>query len=181
MINRKKFLKISFFSAIGLAISGTIFGKSRITGRSKLWQIDPNKCMQCGKCQTECVIDTSAVKTIHAYAICGYCDLCSGYFKKGAMRLTTGAEYHLCPTNAITRSFVEDPYYEYVIDESKCIACGKCVKNCSDFGNGSLFLQIKQELCKGCNRCSIASKCPANAISQVSRTTPYILKGGSNG
>ncbi|MHC4761400.1 MAG: hypothetical protein ACYS9H_08680 [Planctomycetota bacterium] len=36
--------------------------------------------MGCGNCATHCVLNESAVKCVHAYAMCGYCDLCTGYF-----------------------------------------------------------------------------------------------------
>jgi electron transport complex protein RnfB len=126
---------------------------------------------------TSCVKKTSAVKTVHGFAICGYCELCGGFFRTNAGTLTSAAENQLCPTGALKRSFVEDPYYEYVIDEKLCIACGRCVKGCSSFGNGSLFLQIKQELCLHCNQCSIARDCPSHAISRVTADKPYKLKG----
>ena len=57
------------------------------------------------------------MKAVHAYDVCGYCDLCSGYLQPSAKRLDTSAESRLCPTGAIARRFVEDPYYEYTIDE----------------------------------------------------------------
>lgn len=160
-------------------LTGTLIklGIQRGIKKRDLWQIDPSKCIACGLCQTECVLSISAVKCIHSYAVCGYCDLCSGYLKKGVIKIDTAAEKQLCPTSAIKRTFVEDPYYEYTIDEELCIACGKCVDGCANFGNGSLFLQIKQEICINCSRCSIAVKCPSKAIKKVSRDTPYLLKG----
>lgn len=138
-----------------------------------LWQIDPAKCMQCGKCATACVLTPSAVKCFHAFALCGYCDLCTGFFEAQPNALNTGAENQLCPTAAIRRSFVEEPYFEYTIDHALCIGCGKCVKGCNTYGNGSLYLQIDQGVCAGCNRCSIAAVCPGNAITRVSRSDPY--------
>ena len=142
-----------------------------------MWQIDPDVCVQCGNCETECVLAPSAVKCVHAFDVCGYCDLCSGYLQQGATALNTSAESRLCPTDAIIRTYIEDPYYEYVIDEALCIACGRCVKGCSAFGNGSLFLQIRHDRCVNCNACSIARRCPSGAIRRVSADTPYLLKG----
>ena len=111
-------------------------------GMTTLWQLDPDKCIQCGNCATHCVLKSSAVKCIHAFAVCGYCDLCFAYFQPQLNQRNTGAENQLCPVGAIQRTFVEDPYYQYTIDQSLCVGCGKCVKGCNAFGNGSLFLQI---------------------------------------
>lgn len=143
-----------------------------------VWQIDPNKCTQCGQCETNCVLTVSAVKCMHAYEMCGYCDLCSGYLRQGVKELNTGAELQLCPTSAIKRNYVENPYFAYTIDEELCNACGKCVKGCGAFGNGSLYLQIKHELCVDCNLCAIAQTCPADAISRIPSSSPYLLKNG---
>jgi len=141
-----------------------------------LWQIDPAKCTRCGKCATECVLEISAVKCIHAYAMCGYCDLCTGYFEPDPSDLNTGAENILCPTGALIRSFIEDPYYEYEIDEELCIGCAKCVEGCSQFGNGSLYLQVRHNRCLNCNECAIAAACPAQAFRRVPASQPYIVK-----
>jgi electron transport complex protein RnfB len=177
-MNRRSFLGIllRLFGGAAILGSGIALGIRNGLTREKVWQIDPAKCTQCGRCETSCVLVPSAVKCVHAYAVCGYCDLCSGYLKSGA-DLDTAAENHLCPTAAIKRSYVEDPYYEYIIDEDLCIACARCVKGCAAFGNGALFLQIKQDLCVHCSRCSIAAGCPAGAIKQVPAETPYLIKG----
>jgi len=141
-----------------------------------VWQLDPAKCIQCGRCATNCVLTPSAVKCTHVYAMCGYCDLCGGYFKPETKTLTTGAENQLCPTNALKRRFIEDPFFEYTIDEELCIGCGKCVKGCGAFGNGSLQLQVRHDRCVNCNQCSIARQCPAEAFSRIPANDPYLLK-----
>ncbi|HOZ48306.1 MAG TPA: 4Fe-4S dicluster domain-containing protein [Candidatus Hydrogenedentes bacterium] len=141
-----------------------------------VWQIDPQTCVQCGRCATNCVLNPSAVKCVHSFQICGYCDLCGGYLQPGAKTRDTGAESQLCPVSAITRTFVEDPYFEYTIDEDRCVGCGKCVKGCALFGNGSLYLQVQQDLCVHCNECAIARDCPADAFRQVPAEDPYLLK-----
>ncbi len=150
--------------------------RSRIRSGSTVWQLDPHKCVQCGRCATDCVLTPSAVKCVHRFALCGYCKLCFGYFRPAAKELTENAENQMCPTGAIRRKFVEDPFHEYTIDKSLCIGCGKCVKGCMDFGNGSLFLQVDHDLCLNCNDCSIARNCPADAYSRVPASTPYIIK-----
>ena len=66
--------------------------------------------------------------------------------------------------------------FEYTIDEELCTGCGKCVKGCTSFGNGSLFLQIQQDVCQQCNECAIARVCPSDAIHRVSNEHAYQLK-----
>ena len=142
----------------------------------RVWQLDPNTCVQCGNCATHCVLTPSAVKCVHAFAICGYCKLCTGYFPPDPNDLTTAAENQLCPTGAIQRSYIEDPYYEYTIDEELCIGCGKCVEGCATFGNGSLFLQVRHDRCLNCNQCTIAAACPSRSYRRVPAHDPYLLK-----
>jgi electron transport complex protein RnfB len=145
-------------------------------GSGFVWQIDPFKCTTCGNCKINCVLTPSASKCFHAHQLCGYCDLCGGYLKEGAKSISTGAEVQMCPTGAIERKFVEEPFFEYNINEDLCDGCAKCVKGCKDFGNGSLFMQIKQDLCVNCNDCSIARNCPSNAISRVPADLQYRIK-----
>jgi len=176
-VTRREFLTNGARGALLLGL-GTSVGALTVRGRTKdtVWQIDPNKCIACGNCATYCVLNPSAVKCVHAFAMCGYCDLCTGYFEPEPNALNTGAENQLCPTGAIKRAFVEDPYYEYTIDEALCIGCGKCVKGCNAFGNGSLFLQVRHDRCVNCNECSIAAACPSNAFTRVGADQPYLLK-----
>lgn len=146
-----------------------------------VWQVDPYKCIQCGKCATECVLKPSAVKCVHGYAMCGYCKLCFGFFESEALpeRMAgTAAEFQRCPVDAIVRTYKRDPYYQYDIREDRCIGCGICVKGCGAYGNGSLFLQIRHDRCMNCNECSIAAACPAQAIRRVPVTQPYLMKSG---
>lgn len=148
----------------------------KTTTSGYVWQIDPFKCTQCEQCKTNCVLTPSASKCVHAFQMCGYCDLCGGYLRQGVKTISTGAENQLCPTGAITRKFVEEPYFEYTIDEDLCDGCAKCVKGCADFGNGSLYMQIRHDICVNCNDCSIARTCPSNAISRIPESVSYIQK-----
>lgn len=177
-IQRRSFIRTGIRFTLGLSVTGLGIAAARKSTKEKwVWQIDPYKCTQCGRCATACVKNPSAVKCIHAYDLCGYCDLCGGYFKPGANKLETGAENQLCPVAAIERRFIEEPYFEYIIDEDLCIGCGKCVKGCASFGNGSLQLQIRHDLCDNCNECAIARVCPSDAIVRVPASQPYMIKG----
>jgi Na+-translocating ferredoxin:NAD+ oxidoreductase subunit B len=176
--DRRSFIQKGARLTLGLSLVGVGTLAATNSGKEKyVWQIDPYKCTQCGRCATDCVLSPSAVKCVHAYDLCGYCDLCGGYYKPGVTDLDTGAEKQLCPAAAIERRFIEEPYFEYIIDEELCIGCAKCVKGCDSFGNGSLHLQIRHDLCVNCNECAIARVCPSDAISRVPASEPYIIKG----
>jgi len=177
---RRRFLQTLGSMVAGGTILAASIGLARKTKPGEatfFWQIDPHKCTQCGRCETHCVLPVSAVKCIHAYEMCGYCDLCGGYYRANVKELNTAAENLMCPTGAIQRKFVEEPYFEYVIDENLCNGCGKCVKGCTSFGNGSLYLQVKRDLCTDCNECKIATVCPSDAITRVPYEMAYKLRG----
>lgn len=179
--DRREFLKTGTRTAIAVGLGGVAFGlyeKRKTAANSLIWQIDPAKCIGCGKCADNCVLNVSAVKCFHSFSLCGYCELCTGYFfpEADSGSLHTGADMQLCPTAAISRVYVEEPSYEYMIDKDLCIGCGKCVEGCAAFGNGSLYLQIDQSLCEQCNQCAIATKCPSDAIRQIPGDQPYLLK-----
>lgn len=181
-LTRREFLRgIGRYSLLGLlGWLGLTLGRGlrRGKGEEYVWQIDPEKCTQCGRCATACVLSPSAVKCVHAYAVCGYCNLCGGYHQPNTKTPDTAAENQLCPTSALRRRFIEEPYYQYDVDEALCIGCAKCVKGCGSFGNGSLFLQVRHDRCANCNECAIAAQCPGEAFARVPRGRPYRLRGG---
>jgi len=176
-VSRVEFLRqgASKLASAGLGLIGglTAFGSRR---ENTVWQIDPAKCVKCEHCSTDCVVAPSAVKCVQSYPICGYCRYCFGYFTPTHDELTSAAENQLCPTDAIERVFLEDPYWEYNIEQDKCIGCAKCVKLCEDYGNASFYLQVNHEICVNCNNCSIAMACPSDAWDRVPSDTPYRLK-----
>lgn len=176
--SRREFLRQTLWGGAAASLAGltAVLASRQNSGRT-VWQIDPLKCVACGNCATFCVLNESAVKCVHSYGMCGYCDLCTGYFRPEPKELSTAAENQLCPTGAIIRKFVEEPYFEYTIKESLCIGCGKCVKGCTAFGNGSLFLQVRHDRCVNCNQCAIAEACPSGAFRRVPADAPYMLKG----
>jgi Na+-translocating ferredoxin:NAD+ oxidoreductase subunit B len=175
--SRRDFVKNAgkFAVVLPLAILPAVLTK-KISVSGYVWQIDPFKCTQCGQCKTNCVLTPSASKCVHAFQMCGFCDLCGGYLRQGVKTISTGAENQLCPTGAITRKFVEEPYFEYTINEDLCDGCAKCVKGCNDFGNGSLYMQIRHNLCENCNDCSIARTCPSDAVIRVPAGSQYLPK-----
>jgi len=165
---RRKFLQRVGLGAAAAAFGGAVFGgASRSRGSQLVWQIDPAKCTACGLCLSLCVREVSAVKATHHFPICGYCDLCTGYFVADPPKLDTGAENLQCPTGALVRRYVEDPFFEYTVNRDLCNGCGKCVVGCGRFGNGSLYLQVHHEYCQHCNECRIAANCPADAFVRV--------------
>ncbi len=177
-ISRRDFLNNSIRLGVVVGLGGIGLSLSRKTMAGKMvWQLDPAKCVQCGRCATSCVLTPSAVKCVHVTEMCGYCDLCGGYLRPETKDINTAAESQLCPVSAIKRKFVEEPFFEYTIIEELCTGCGKCVKGCGAFGNGSLQLQIRHNLCENCNQCAIARDCPADAFSRVTATNAYMLKG----
>ena len=176
-INRRAFMKNCIWGACvtSSVAASTVFAVKK-NNQNTVWQLDPHKCIACGNCATYCVLEESAVKCVQVYPICGYCKICFGFFEPKPHDINEGAENQLCPTGAIVRTFIEDPYYEYDIDESLCIGCGKCVKGCNTFGNGSFFLQVRHDRCVNCNECAIAAACPSGAFVRVPADRPYLLK-----
>lgn len=176
-LTRREFIAGAGRGASFLALGGTVGALvTRWRQKEMVWQIDPFKCIQCERCATQCVLDVSAVKCVHNFTMCGYCEFCFGFFKTNPVALETGAENQMCPTGAIKREFVEDPYFEYVIDEELCNGCGKCVQGCNTFGNGALYLQVRHDRCLNCNECAIAVTCPANAFIKLPVDKPYVIK-----
>ena len=55
------------------------------------------------------MLPVSAVKCIHANKVCGYCDLCGGYYRTNVKELNTAAENMMCPTGAILRNSWKTP------------------------------------------------------------------------
>ncbi|MEE8452896.1 MAG: ferredoxin [Thermoguttaceae bacterium] len=163
---------------VGLGGMAGVLGTQRSQSEEYVWQLDPDKCMACTNCQTHCVLDESAVKCVQFFLMCGFCDICTGYFPIENYELNTGAENHLCPTNALVRTFIEEQagvrYFEYTIDEVNCIGCGKCVEGCA-LMNGSLYLQVRHDRCVNCNECSIAVACPTQAFRRVPASEPNLL------
>ena len=188
-VTRREILRIGGRGAavigLGVAAGGMVL-RRRDAPRQMVWQIDPRKCIACGNCEVNCVLQPSAVKCLHTHSMCGRCNFCFGYYDlRAGSEVHAGVEYQLCPTDAIRREFLGGPYFEYTIDEEDCIGCGLCVKGCVGSGNGSLYLQVRHRMrgdppgdvpdgrCVNCNECSIAIACPAQAFVRVPADDPH--------
>ncbi len=181
--SRRDLLRAGLRGAVAAALAGVAglaLGRPRASRRALVWQIDPDRCNQCGNCATRCILRPSAVKCVQDYAVCGFCDLCFAYFNPRTSTREPPGVNGQCPTDAIRRKRLDEPYHEYRIDEALCIGCGICIRGCEDSGNGSLHLQIKQDLCVQCNQCAIATACPADAIRRVPASTPYLHRKGGH-
>ena len=68
---RRDFINNGVRLALGVSVVGTAaFSLKRsASGKDYVWQIDPFKCTQCGRCATECVKAESAVKCVHALSL----------------------------------------------------------------------------------------------------------------
>ena len=167
-----------------MALGGTLACLVPKAGRHGAWVIDPTKCVNlrlgatgveyCDKCSTACVVTLSAVRAVNEYSKCGRCCICPGYYDVHSEIGPDGLPTRkLCPRDAIRREPIgdvdpDDPlnnFYDYIIDESRCNGCGKCVMACKEpAGLSSLRLEVRYDLCVNCNRCAIAQACPDDAL-----------------
>ena len=97
---------------------------------------------------------------------------------KAALKLANVNDAMLCVSVGIKG----DPHITKAkINESKCIKCGNCLRNCP---NDAIFssIIIDEKKCIGCGICS--KKCPTGAISMfdkdvnVKEILPYMVKNG---
>ncbi len=181
---RRDVLKIAARGTGIVALGGVAAYLTIRSGPEGRWQICPNKCIDirkdatgvevCDLCAASCVLPLSAVRAVNEYSECGRCCICPAYYDVTSEVGDDGLPSRkLCPRDAITRTAIgevdmDDPlnnFYEYVIDEAKCNGCGRCVMGCKEpAGLGSVRLEVRNDLCLDCNRCSIAMACPHDAM-----------------
>lgn len=143
-------------------------------GRRFAWQIDPEKCLYCGICETACVRKPSAVKALNDQKKCSNCVVCYGHISDSHIESeridSDGAR--VCPYDAVDRENFSggvDGMFLYAHNQANCVGCAKCVKRCNEHGTKSMFLVIRPDLCLGCNECAIAVACPHDAIERIPR------------
>ena len=97
---------------------------------------------------------------------------------KAALKLANVSDAMLCVSVGIKG----DPHITKVkINESKCIKCGNCLRNCPNDAIYSSII-VNEKKCIGCGICS--KKCPTGAISMfdkdvnVKEILPYMVKNG---
>ena len=180
---RREVLGHAVRGATAVGLGGLGLYLARKADAEGVWVIDCEKCVNsrlgvvdvdfCDKCATTCVLALSAVRAVNDYARCGRCYICPAYFDiKSAVDAKGLPSQKLCPRDAIERKPIgyidpDDPannFYEYIIDETRCNGCGKCVLACKEpAGLSSIRLEVRHDLCLDCNRCAIAIACPDDA------------------
>jgi electron transport complex protein RnfB len=146
------------------------------------WQIDPEKCQYCGLCATACVRTPSAVKAVNDQKKCSNCVACYGHISdsKTPSEKIDSDGARVCPYDAVVRenfSGGSDGMFLYSNDPARCVGCARCVARCNEMGNRSMFMIIRPDLCLGCNECSIAKVCPAQAIERIPREPADDFRG----
>ena len=87
----------------------------------QVWQIDPNRCIACGRCQINCVLDLSAVKAVNCFAAVRLLRQLHGLLPHGRLCAEHGGGESALPDRGHPTQFIETqagvPYFEYTIDE----------------------------------------------------------------
>ncbi len=112
--------------------------------------------------------------TLYSKAGCMFFDLCAkpeivDAAKRGLERAGIKDNRYLCVSVGIDG----DPHItKAVIDQEKCVKCGKCKLICPHDAIIELDkYKVKKERCLGCTQC--AKQCPKNAIEMVSQLQDY--------
>ncbi len=137
--------------------------------------LESKKCFKlvCGA-GNEDAEEVEKLVTIYSLAGCTFFDLCAkeeivDAAKKGLKNAGITDDRYLCVSVGIDG----DPHItKAVIDQEKCVKCGKCKKICPHDAVIELDkYKIKKERCIGCGQC--AANCPKNAIEMVSQLQDY--------
>lgn len=137
--------------------------------------LETKKCFKlvCGA-GNEDVQEVEKLVTIYSLAGCNFFDLCAkpeivDAAKRGLARAGIKEDRYICVSVGIDG----DPHItKAVIDQQKCVKCGKCKQICPHDAIIELDkYKVKKERCIGCMQC--AKKCPKQAIEMVSQLQDY--------
>lgn len=137
--------------------------------------LDAKKCFKlvCGA-GNEDAQEVEKLVTIYSLAGCNFFDLCAkpeivDAAKRGLERAGIKEDRYICVSVGIDG----DPHItKAVIDQQKCVKCGKCKQICPHDAIIELDkYKVKKERCIGCMQC--AKKCPKQAIEMVSQLQDY--------
>ena len=137
--------------------------------------LDKRQCFKlvCGA-GNEDAIEVEKLVTVYSLAGCMFFDLCAkpeivDAAKRGIERAGIKEDRYLCVSVGIDG----DPHItKAVIDQEKCIKCGKCKSICPHEAIIELDkYKVKKERCLGCTQC--AKVCPKGAIEMVSQLQDY--------
>lgn len=122
----------------------------------------------------EDALEVEKLVTIYSLAGCNFFDVCAkseivDAAKKGLERAGIKENRYICVSVGIDG----DPHItKAVIDQQKCVKCGKCKQVCPHDAIIELDkYKVKKERCIGCMRC--AKNCPKQAIEMISQLQNY--------
>ena len=137
--------------------------------------LDKRQCFKlvCGA-GNEDAVEVEKLVTVYSLAGCMFFDLCAkpeivDAAKRGIERAGIKENRYLCVSVGIDG----DPHItKAVIDQEKCVKCGKCKSICPHEAIIELDkYKVKKERCLGCTQC--AKVCPKGAIEMVSQLQDY--------
>ena len=137
--------------------------------------LDKKQCFKlvCGA-GNEDAEEVERLVTLYSKAGCMFFDLCAkpeivDAAKRGLERAGIKENRYLCVSVGIDG----DPHItKAVIDQTKCVKCGKCKSICPHDAIIELDkYKVKKERCLGCTQC--ANQCPKGAIEMVSQLMDY--------
>ena len=137
--------------------------------------LDKKQCFKlvCGA-GNEDAEEVERLVTLYSKAGCMFFDLCAkpeivDAAKRGLERAGIKDSRYLCVSVGIDG----DPHItKAVIDQEKCVKCGKCKLICPHDAIIELDkYKVKKERCLGCTQC--AKQCPKDAIEMVSQLQDY--------
>ena len=137
--------------------------------------LDAKKCFKlvCGA-GNEDALEVEKLVTIYSKAGCNFFDVCAkpeivDAAKRGLKNAGIEQDRYLC----VSVGIAGDPHItKAVIDQEKCVKCGKCKVTCPHDAIIELDkYKVKKERCIGCSLC--ASVCPKGAISMEAQLMNY--------